>query len=133
MHGKLCRNSEQQMANLECNAVCGVAITHHFLAKMVCAFLRTSLRTMHGPSHAAISHPCLLGAILLSQVVECESAVTRAGQQQAASVTLSLTDGMGAEIEHVLTGAEEAAGLHSLHIQCRGCHSLALHSTLCGH
>ena len=23
------------MANLECNAVCGVAITHHFLAKMV--------------------------------------------------------------------------------------------------
>jgi len=24
------------MANLECNAVCGVAITHHFLAKMVC-------------------------------------------------------------------------------------------------
>ena len=23
------------MANLECNAVCGVAITHHFLARMV--------------------------------------------------------------------------------------------------
>lgn len=23
------------MANLECNAVCAVAITHHFLAKMV--------------------------------------------------------------------------------------------------
>ena len=42
MHGQLCRPLEQQMANLECNAVCGVAITHHFLAKMVCAFLRTS-------------------------------------------------------------------------------------------
>ncbi len=27
------------MANLECNAVCGVAITHHFLAKMVSAAL----------------------------------------------------------------------------------------------
>ena len=30
----ICRPLEQQMANLECNAVCGVAITHHFLAKM---------------------------------------------------------------------------------------------------
>ena len=29
------RPLEKQMANLECNAVCGVAITHHFLAKMV--------------------------------------------------------------------------------------------------
>lgn len=81
MHGQLCRPLEQQMANLECNAVCGVAITHHFLAKMVCAFLRTSLRRMHVPSHAVISHPCLLGAILLSRVVQCESAVTKAGQQ----------------------------------------------------
>lgn len=26
---------EQQLANLECNAVCAVAITHYFLAKMV--------------------------------------------------------------------------------------------------
>lgn len=31
----VCRPLEQQMANLECNAVCAVAITHHFLAKMV--------------------------------------------------------------------------------------------------
>ena len=30
-----CRPLEQQLANLECNAVCGVAITHHFLALMV--------------------------------------------------------------------------------------------------
>ena len=29
------RPLEQQLANLECNAVCGVAITHHFLALMV--------------------------------------------------------------------------------------------------
>ncbi|EIE24820.1 NAD(P)-binding protein [Coccomyxa subellipsoidea C-169] len=31
---------EQQMANLECNAVCAVAITHHFLAKMVAKKLK---------------------------------------------------------------------------------------------
>ena len=36
-----CRPLEQQMANLECNAVCGVAITHHFLAKMASATLNT--------------------------------------------------------------------------------------------
>lgn len=38
-----CRPLEQQMANLECNAVCGVAITHHFLAKMA-SFTLTQLR-----------------------------------------------------------------------------------------
>jgi len=29
------RPLQQQMANLECNAVCAVAITHHFLTRMV--------------------------------------------------------------------------------------------------
>lgn len=33
----LCRPLEQQMANMECNAVCAVAITHHFLTRMVCS------------------------------------------------------------------------------------------------
>ena len=29
------RPLQQQLANLECNAVCAVAITHHFLTRMV--------------------------------------------------------------------------------------------------
>ena len=36
------------MANLECNAVCGVAITHHFLAKMVSAALNASAHDFVG-------------------------------------------------------------------------------------
>ena len=33
------RPLQQQLANLECNAVCAVAITHHFLTRMVSCML----------------------------------------------------------------------------------------------
>ncbi|CAK0786342.1 hypothetical protein CVIRNUC_009555 [Coccomyxa viridis] len=51
-----CTPLEKQMANLECNAVCGVAITHHFLAKMVQKKLRGCI-VFTSSAAAAIASP----------------------------------------------------------------------------
>lgn len=60
-----CRSIEQVQANIECNAVSAVSITHHFLKRMVRASRQAGRQhTQHGEQQHAVKHsglfqPCL--------------------------------------------------------------------------